>query len=78
MSGEPRLAGFGAGNVTNGIASDGQPKGGGGTRAGRETVEGIGNLNHLAFTVARATDTQIARRLTERNINHTGEVDWVT
>ena len=37
--------------------------------------EGVGNLHHLAFTVSRATYTQIARRLDERNISHTGEVD---
>ena len=37
--------------------------------------EGIGNLHHIAFTVARATYTQIARRLDERGISHTGEVD---
>lgn len=37
--------------------------------------EGIGNLHHLAFTVSRATYTQIARRLDERGVNHTGEID---
>jgi glyoxalase family protein len=37
--------------------------------------EGIGNLHHIAFTVARATYTQIARRLGERGISNTGEVD---
>ncbi len=37
--------------------------------------EGIGNLHHLAFTVSRATYTQIAKRLDERGIHHTGEVD---
>ena len=37
--------------------------------------EGIGNLHHLAFTVSRATYTQIAKRLDERGISHTGEVD---
>jgi catechol 2,3-dioxygenase-like lactoylglutathione lyase family enzyme len=37
--------------------------------------EGIGNLHHLAFTVSRATYTQIAARLDERGISHTGEVD---
>lgn len=37
--------------------------------------EGIGNLHHLAFTVSRATYTQIARRLDERGISHTGEID---
>lgn len=37
--------------------------------------EGIGNLHHIAFTVSRATYTQIAKRLDERGIKHTGEVD---
>lgn len=37
--------------------------------------EGIGNLHHLAFMVSRATYTQIAKRLDERGISHTGEVD---
>lgn len=37
--------------------------------------EGIGNLHHLAFTVSRATYTQIAKRLDERGIKHTGEID---
>jgi glyoxalase family protein len=37
--------------------------------------EGIGNLHHIAFTVSRATYTQIGRRLDERGISHTGEVD---
>lgn len=37
--------------------------------------EGIGNLHHLAFTVSRATYTQIGKRLDERGINNTGEVD---
>jgi glyoxalase family protein len=37
--------------------------------------EGIGNLHHIAFTVSRATYTQIARRLEERGISNTGEVD---
>ncbi len=37
--------------------------------------EGIGNLHHLAFTVSRATYTQIAQRLDERGIQHTGEID---
>jgi glyoxalase family protein len=42
--------------------------------AGRNP-EGIGNLHHLAFTVSRATYTQIAARLDERGIKHSGEVD---
>lgn len=37
--------------------------------------EGIGNLHHIAFTVSRATYTQIAKRLGERGISNTGEVD---
>jgi catechol 2,3-dioxygenase-like lactoylglutathione lyase family enzyme len=37
--------------------------------------EGIGNLHHLAFSVSRATYTQIARRLDERGVHHTGEID---
>ena len=37
--------------------------------------EGIGNVHHLAFTVSRATYTQIAQRLNERGIKNTGEVD---
>lgn len=37
--------------------------------------EGIGNLHHLAFTVSRATYTQIAGRLNELGIRNTGEID---
>lgn len=37
--------------------------------------EGIGNLHHIAFTVSRAVYTQIAKRLDERGISNTGEVD---
>jgi catechol 2,3-dioxygenase-like lactoylglutathione lyase family enzyme len=37
--------------------------------------EGIGNLHHLAFTVSKATYSQIAQRLDQRGISHTGEVD---
>lgn len=37
--------------------------------------EGIGNLHHLAFTVSRAMYTQIAIRLDERGVKHTGEID---
>lgn len=37
--------------------------------------EGIGNLHHLAFTVSRAVYTQVARRLNERGIWNTGEID---
>ncbi len=37
--------------------------------------EGIGNLHHIAFTVSRATYTQIAKRLNERGVKHSGEID---
>ena len=37
--------------------------------------EGIGNLQHIAFTVSRATYTQAKSRLDERGIKNTGEVD---
>ena len=37
--------------------------------------EGIGNLHHLAFNVSRATYKQVARRLDERSVEHTGEID---
>jgi catechol 2,3-dioxygenase-like lactoylglutathione lyase family enzyme len=37
--------------------------------------EGIGNLHHLAFTVSRATYTQVAKRLDERGIWNTGNID---
>lgn len=37
--------------------------------------EGIGNLHHIAFTVSRATYTQVGARLDERNIPHSGEKD---
>jgi catechol 2,3-dioxygenase-like lactoylglutathione lyase family enzyme len=37
--------------------------------------EGIGNLHHLAFNVSRATYTQVARRLDERGVAHSGEID---
>lgn len=37
--------------------------------------EGIGNLHHIAFIVSRAVYTQAAKRLTERGIAHSGEVD---
>lgn len=37
--------------------------------------EGIGNLHHIAFQVSRATYTQIAKRLDERGVQHSGEVD---
>src|SRR5688572_21565631 len=37
--------------------------------------EGIGNLHHIAFNVSRAVYTQISKRLNERGISNTGEVD---
>lgn len=37
--------------------------------------EGIGNLHHLAFTVSRATYTQIAARLEALGIQNTGPID---
>jgi glyoxalase family protein len=37
--------------------------------------EGIGNLHHLAFSVSRSTFIETARRLDERGIKHTGEID---
>ena len=39
------------------------------------TPEVIGALHHLAFNVSRATYTQVAKRLDERGISHTGEID---
>lgn len=37
--------------------------------------QNIGNLHHLAFTVSRATYTQVARRLEELGIENTGPID---
>jgi len=37
--------------------------------------EGIGNLHHLAFTVSRATYSQVAQRLNKRSIWNTGNID---
>jgi glyoxalase family protein len=37
--------------------------------------EGIGNLHHIAFNVSRAVFTQIAKRLDERGVKHTPEID---
>ncbi|MEM7347537.1 MAG: VOC family protein [Chloroflexota bacterium] len=37
--------------------------------------EGIGNLQHIAFMVSRATYTQVKKRLDERGIKNTGEID---
>ena len=49
-------------------------------RPSRETdptpnPENIGNLHHIAFTVSRATYTQVAGRLRERSIENTGPID---
>ena len=37
--------------------------------------EGVGNLQHIAFNVSHATYTQVAKRLDERGIPHSGEKD---
>lgn len=37
--------------------------------------EGIGNLHHIAFNVSLATYTQVAKRLAERGISNSGNVD---
>jgi hypothetical protein len=37
--------------------------------------EGIGNLHHIAFTVSRATYTQVTARLDELGIKNTGPID---
>ncbi|MCA9971240.1 MAG: VOC family protein [Anaerolineales bacterium] len=37
--------------------------------------EGIGNLHHLAFTVSRATYTQVQQRLAARGIPNSGPID---
>lgn len=37
--------------------------------------QNIGNLHHIAFTVSRATYTQIATRLQELGIQNTGPID---
>jgi glyoxalase family protein len=37
--------------------------------------QNIGNLHHLAYTVSRATYTQVAARLNERGIWNTGNID---
>jgi catechol 2,3-dioxygenase-like lactoylglutathione lyase family enzyme len=41
----------------------------------RPNPEGVGNLHHIAFTVSRATYTQAQKRLDERGISNSGEVD---
>ena len=37
--------------------------------------EGIGNLHHIAFSVSRSTFIETAKRLKERGIPNTGEID---
>jgi glyoxalase family protein len=37
--------------------------------------DGTGNLHHLAFNVSRATFQQVAERLQERGVPHTGAID---
>ncbi|HVF25612.1 MAG TPA: VOC family protein [Anaerolineales bacterium] len=37
--------------------------------------QNIGNLHHLAYTVSRATYTQVAARLNEVGIEHSGPID---
>jgi glyoxalase family protein len=37
--------------------------------------EGIGNLHHIAFSVSRSTFIATERRLNERGIKNTGEMD---
>jgi catechol 2,3-dioxygenase-like lactoylglutathione lyase family enzyme len=37
--------------------------------------QNIGNLHHIAYTVSRATYTQVAARLNERGIQNTGNID---
>ncbi len=41
----------------------------------RPNPQGVGNLHHIAFTVSRATYLQVAQRLNERGVTHSGEVD---
>ncbi len=41
----------------------------------RPNPQGIGNLHHIAFTVSRAAYLQVAKRLGERGIPNSGEVD---
>jgi catechol 2,3-dioxygenase-like lactoylglutathione lyase family enzyme len=50
------------------------------TNEGREVdttpnPEGIGNLHHIAFSVSRSTFIEAARRLNERGVKNTGEID---
>jgi catechol 2,3-dioxygenase-like lactoylglutathione lyase family enzyme len=42
---------------------------------GRPVPNAIGSLHHIAFIVSRAAYTQAAKRLDERGISHSGEVD---
>ncbi|MDI9548904.1 MAG: VOC family protein [Chloroflexota bacterium] len=41
----------------------------------RPNPQGIGNLHHIAFTVSRAAYLQVVKRLGERGISNSGEVD---
>jgi len=41
----------------------------------RPNPQGIGNLHHIAFTVSRAAYLQVVKRLGERGIANSGEVD---
>jgi glyoxalase family protein len=50
------------------------------TNEGREidpapNPEGIGNLHHIAFSVSRSTFIETKKRLDERGIKNTGEID---
>jgi glyoxalase family protein len=50
------------------------------TNEGREientpNPEGIGNLHHIAFSVSRSTFIETEKRLNERGIKNTGEID---
>jgi hypothetical protein len=42
---------------------------------GTPNPEDIGNLHHIAFSVSRSTYNQVAKRLDERGISHSGEKD---
>lgn len=39
------------------------------------TPQAIGSMHHIAFIVSHATYSQVAKRLDERGISHSGEVD---
>lgn len=46
-----------------------------GRRPGGPVMDQIGSVHHLAFHVSLATYKQVARRLQERGVPHSGEVD---